>query len=315
MLGWDYLRIVLAVHRSGSMSAAAELLGIDRATVLRRLDAVEAQLKTRLFDRRADGCVLTGSGRSIIGLVQDVEQAMTALQHRVEGTDRRVEGTVTVAVPDFLLDHVIAPAMPVLRALHPQLALDLRADHDALDLTRGEAEVALRLIRPAHEAVVAKRIGSVAVALFASEDYLARRGTPHQGHLDGHDLLMLEGTLGRIPAMGWLWAHLGQAEVPMQCNAIAPLVAAMQAGAGIACLPTVVVEGLPGIVPIAPGIVGRFDVYLATHRDLHDRARVRSAYDFITRLFAQRSAALNGAAVQRVFGGEEAAVSADGSGR
>ena len=301
MLEWDYLRIVLAIHRSGSMTAAAGLLGIDRATVLRRLDSLETQLKTRLFDRRPDGSVLTSSGRHIIGLVQDVEQAMTALQHRVAGDDKRVEGSVKVASPEFLLDHVIAPALPLLRALHPQLALELRTDHDALDLTRGEADIALRFVRPTHEAVVARRIGSVAVALFASSDYLARRGIPQAGDLVGHDLLILIGTLGRIPAMGWLWAHLGRSDVVMQCDEIAPLVAAVRAGAGIACLPVVAVAGMAEMIPIAPGIVGRLNIFLATHRDLRERARVRSAFDFITRLFAQRSAVLTGAAVATLF--------------
>ena len=110
----------------------------------------------------------------------------------------------------------------------------------------------------------------------------------------------------------------------MRCHEIATLFSAMRAGAGIACLPALVVEGLTDVMPIAPGIVGRFDVYLSAHRDLRDRARVRSAFDFITRLFGQRSAILNGASVARVFGGEidrstsdapERQVSADGSDR
>ena len=327
MLEWDYLRIVLAIHRSGSMTAAAELLGVDRATVLRRLDAVEAQLKTRLFDRRPDGCTLTNSGRNIIGQVQSVEQAITALQHRVEGDDGRVEGYVKVAAPAFLLDHLIAPAIPLLRALHPHLTIELRDDNDSLDLTRGETDIALRILRPANEAVVARRIGAVAVALYGSADYLSRRGTPQAGDLDGHDLLILEGALGQVPAMGWLWAHLDSAKVPLRCHEIATLLAAVKAGGGIACLPVLVAEGMPDLVAIEPGVVGRFDVFLATHRDLRDRARVRSAFDFITRLFGQRSAILNGASVVRLFGGagelpspkdadpSESPVSAGGSGR
>jgi hypothetical protein len=91
--------------------------------------------------------------------------------------------------------------------------------------------------------------------------------------------------------------------VTVQSNEIAPLVAAMRAGAGIACLPAVAVEDLAEVEPVAPGIVGRMDLFLATHRDLRERARVRSAFDFLTRLFAQKSAALNGASVARLFGG------------
>ena len=313
MLEWDHLRIVLAVHRGGSMTAAADVLGVDRATVLRRLDALEGQLKARLFDRRPDGCTLTSSGQNIIGLVQNVERVITELQHRAGGDDARPEGVVKLAAPSFLLDAVIAPAFPLLRALHPGLNLDLREDHDRLDLVRGEAEIAVRFRRPANEAIVARKIGSAAVALYAGEGYIERRGLP-SGDFAGHDILSLEGPLGQLPAMGWLWAVMGRANAPLRSDEVGPLVAAVQAGAGIACLPVVAACGTAGIRPVPPGIVGRFDIFLATHRDLRDRARVRAVFNFVTRLFAQRAAILNGAAFER-FLAADLDVSADASAR
>ena len=111
MLEWDHLRVVLAVHRGGSMQAASQLLSIDRATVLRRLDSLEARLGARLFERRRDGCVLTRAGLEIIATAEGIEQAMTALEHRVHGEDRRAEGVVTVTVPEFFAVKVLVPAL------------------------------------------------------------------------------------------------------------------------------------------------------------------------------------------------------------
>jgi DNA-binding transcriptional LysR family regulator len=301
MMEWDYLRVVLAVHRGGSMAGAAEQLGVDRATVQRRLDALEAQLKSRLFDRRPDGCVLTPAGRNVIGLIERVEQAMTALAHRVEGEDQAAAGTVKLAGPQFLIEAVIAPAIPTLRELYPGLELDLRTDHDSLDLARGEADIALRYVRPANEALVARRIGSVGVGLFASDAYVARRGMPG-ANFAGHDLLLLEGPIGNLPAMGWLFGQMQDANIPLRSDDVSSLAAGLCSGAGIACIPAIAVDGLAGIVPVPPGIVGRFDIYLATHRDLRERARVRSVYDFVVRLFSQRAASLSGDRIARSLG-------------
>ncbi len=297
MIDWDSMRVVLGIHRRGSMSGAAEALGIDRATVLRRLDALEAQLRSRLFERRPDGCVLTPAGRNIIGLVEGVEQAMTALQLRVGGEDRRTEGVVRVAAPQFLIDQIIAPAVAAFRVTHPALELDLPVDHDSLDLARAEADIAIRFARPANDAVLARRIGSVAIGLFASAGYCDQRGAPSDGDLAGHDLLLLDGPLGALPCMGWPLAHVASARVVLRSNEVGPLVAAASAGAGIACIPAVAALGVTDLMTLPPGVVGRADIFLATHRDLRERARVKTAFDFLVRLFTQRAGDISGTAI------------------
>lgn len=295
MLEWDHLRVVLAIHRKGSMAAAAELLGVDRATVLRRLDALEAQLKSRLFDRRPDGCVLTAAGRNTIGLVEGVEQAMTALQHRAGNDEVATGGSVRLAAPEFLLAHVLAPALPQLHAAYPSLEIELRTDFDSLDLVRGEADLALRFVRPASEAILARRVGTVAVGLFASKPYLAAHGQPAKGDFSGHNLLLPEGPMAALPFMGWVISQLSGTKIPLRCNEVAPLHAALKASLGIGCLPVIAAAGDGDLVMVEPGIVGRGDIYLATHRDLRKRSKVRSVIDFVTREFARRASDLNGA--------------------
>jgi DNA-binding transcriptional LysR family regulator len=303
MLEWDHLRVVLAVHRSGSMQGASQLLAVDRATVLRRLDALEARLGARLFDRRRDGCVLTRAGLEIIGTVEGIEQAMTALEHRVHGEDRRAEGVVTVTVPEFFAVKVLMPALPRLSAAHPGLTVEVRTGHGFLNLARGEADIALRNRRPDHNSLVSRRVGTVAIALYASRAYLVARGTPDDGDYSGHDLILFDESLAGMPGYDWVEERTARARIAMRSNEILPLLAAARAGAGIAYLPCIAAFGEPDLVPIPPGIVGHPEIFLITHRDLRRRARVRVTFDFIVRLCTEQAAALAGRAVADAFAG------------
>src|SRR4029079_13858253 len=198
---------VLAVHRSGSMQAASQLLDVDCATVLRRLDALEARLGARLYERRRDGCVRTRAGLEIIATVEGIEQAMTALEHRVHGEDRRAEGVVTVTVPEFFAVKFLIPALPRLRRAHPGLTVEVRTGHGFLNLARGEADIALRNRRPDHNSLVSRRVGTVAIALYATERYLAQRGAVTGGDFHGHDLILFDDSLSGMPGFRWVEEH------------------------------------------------------------------------------------------------------------
>lgn len=301
MLEWDYLRVVLAVHRGGSMQAAAEQLHIDRATVLRRLDALETRLGAKLFDRRRDGCTLTRSGLDIIGTIEGIAEAMTALENRVGGEAKRAEGLVTVTVPEFFAVHVLLPELPRLRAAHPGLTIEVRTGHGFLNLARGEADIALRNRRPDHNSLVARRVGTVAIALYASRSYLAARGAP-QGSFAGHDLVLFDESLAGMPGAAWMTGQIGGAHVALRSNEILPLVAAARSGAGIAMLPAITAARDAELEPVAPGIIGKPEIFLITHRELRRRARVRVVFDFIVRLCIERAADLVGTAVAERFG-------------
>ena len=301
MLEWDHLRVVLAVHRGGSMQSAAEFLGIDRATVLRRLDALEARLGVRLFDRRRDGCTLTRAGLAIIGTVEGIAEALTGLEHRVGGEDTRAEGLVTVTVPEFFAVKVLAPALPRLRKTHPGISVEVSTGHGFLNLARGEADIALRNRRPDHNTLVARRVGTVAIGLFAAPRYLAERGRP-DGDFTGHDLVLFDESLAGMPGYQWMEERTGTAHVALRSNEILPLLAAARAGLGIAFLPVVAAHGESDLEPVAPGIVGLPEIFLITHRDLRRRARVRVVFDFIVRLCSEQAAILSGKAIADRFG-------------
>jgi DNA-binding transcriptional LysR family regulator len=306
MLEWDQLRFMLAIHRGGSMQAAAEALRVDRATVLRRLDALEAALGARVFERRRDGCTLTRAGLDIIATVEGIEQAAVALAARVGGEDKRAEGVVTVTVPEFFAVKVLIPALPRLRAAHPGITVAVTSGHGFLNLARGEADIALRNRRPDHKSLVARRVGSVGIGLFAARAYLAGRGAP-EGGFGGHDMILFDESLAGMPGADKVEAMATAARIAMRSNEILPLLAAARSGLGIAYLPAVVAHDEPELVAVAPGIVGRPDIFLITHADLRTRARVRAVFDFIVRICTENAAALSGKAVAEQFAGDATA--------
>ena len=301
MLEWDQLRYMLAIHRGGSMQAAAAELRVDRATVVRRLDALEAALGARVFERRRDGCTLTRAGLEIIETVQGIEQATTALAARVSGEDKRPQGLVTITVPEFFAAKVLAPALPRFAELYPGITLEVRTGHSFLNLARGEADIALRNRRPDHQNLVARRVGLVGIALYASEAYVADHPA-FDGTLAGHTVTLFDETLRGMPGAAWLETQIAKAHVVMRCNEILPLLAAVKTGTGIGYLPCITAHDEPDLRPLPPGLIGQPEIFLITHRDLRGRARVRAVYDFLVRLCTERAADLSGAAVAKTLG-------------
>jgi DNA-binding transcriptional LysR family regulator len=304
MIEWDQLRYMLAIHRGGSMQAAAAELRVDRATVLRRLDSLESALGARLFDRRRDGCTLTKSGLEIIETVKGIELATTALAARVSGEDKRPQGVVNVTVPEFFAIKVLCPALPRFAELYPGITIEIATGHSFLNLARGEADIALRNRRPDHNSLVARRVGLVGIGLYASADYLAAH--PCDGPLGGHNVNLFDESLRGMPGVSWLETQLSDARVVMRSNEILPVVAATKASAGIGCIPAIAAHGEPSLVLVPPGLIGQPEIFLITHRDLRGRARVRAVFDFIVRLCTERAADLAGGTVAEGIGSRAA---------
>ena len=224
---WDHLRYMLAIHRGGSMQAAAVELRVDRATVLRRLDSLEAALRAKLFERRSDGCVLTKAGQEIIGSVQGIEMATTALAARVRGDDQRPEAIVSITAPEFFVVKVLAPNMEKFAAQFPGLSLEVRTGHSFLNLVRGEADIAIRNRPPDQQSLTVRRLGSVAISLWATQGYLDRFGMPDGASFVGHRMILFDESLIGMPGVRWLEGQISGAQVVMRSNELLPMMPAI----------------------------------------------------------------------------------------
>src|SRR5690242_600628 len=154
---WDEVRYFLAVARGRSLIAAAKALKVSAATVARRIDALETRLGARLFDRQQSGYALTGSGEAIRTEAEAAEEAILALERKARGRDLGVFGTVRIAATDDIAAHVIAPQLASFRAHHPGIELEIVAQMEVLNLTRREADIAVRSTRPDGGDLVARR--------------------------------------------------------------------------------------------------------------------------------------------------------------
>jgi DNA-binding transcriptional LysR family regulator len=282
-LEWGDLRVFLAVHRTGSHAGAARLLSTAPSTIGRRVAALEQALGARLFARTPDGLVPTAAARGLFPRAERVEAEVRDAERELTGQDVRPTGTVRVTCGDGFGAYVLAPALPAFLAEHPGLAVELVSSVRVLDLTRGEADVALRLFRPREKSLVAKRVGTERYAVYGAPAYLARRGTPRTAKdLAGHDLVLFDRDMDRMTTQAWFLRLAVGARVAVRSSTTTALHAACRAGAGLAVLTTSTVREDPGFANVLPRLEAPpSEMWLVTHADLRGSARVAATLRFL----------------------------------
>src|SRR5262245_44529520 len=163
---WDDLRFVLAVAAEGSLAGAARVLGVNHTTVLRRVNAFEERLGVRLFERLPAGYTLTTEGAELIEAARLMEDTVTSLERRLVGRDRKLAGTIRVTTTDTLAGSILPGILADFRRQHPGIALELATSNMVVSLSKRAADVAIRPAENPPEALVGRRVSSVAFALY-----------------------------------------------------------------------------------------------------------------------------------------------------
>jgi DNA-binding transcriptional LysR family regulator len=281
-MDWDNLRFVLAVADAGGLSAAARALKVDTATVSRRLDALEADLRCKLFHRSRQGLNVTAAGTKLLTHARRIEGEVRALGFELSAEDRGLDGTVVITATEPIASGLIVPMLDSFRARHPGIALEIVTDIRALDLSRREADVALRLVRPHEGDLKIRRLGSVAYALYASPAYLEKHGAPDpRTGCTGHALIDWPVPYTIIAQVPWLRTFAGNATVVLRSGSAMTRLAAAVSGAGVALLPCVIADGDPRLRRIKSEPPPAQDLFLATHRDLAAVPRIRATLAFL----------------------------------
>jgi DNA-binding transcriptional LysR family regulator len=287
---WQDLRHFAAFVRARTLSAAAAQLGVDHATVGRRILALEASLGLKLVDRRARIPVLTAAGERIAALVGGVEAAADAVGRAARGLKPELAGEVSVSAPPTLARTLIAPRLGALRARHAALRILLVGDKRIVSLARREADVALRLVRPVEAGVVGRRIGAFEFGLYAAADYLANRPRSRI------ELIGFDDDSEALPQQRWLRAQARRSRWPivLRTNDLESQLAAARAGAGAAALPSFLAARHPELAPVAvrarrgrDGARLVREVWLVVHGDLRAAPSVRAVMDFLVEATAE----------------------------
>lgn len=276
MIDWDDLRYFLAVARHRTLSAAAHALGVSQPTVGRRLAAFETLLGARLFERAPDGFSLAASGRSLVAYAKRMETDAIAAERAVIGRDEGLTGTVRITAAEWIAVRLLPTALAPLLARNPTLSICVIADARHLNLGRREADLAIRPSAFQHNTVHQRRLGRVELALYASDEYLARNGASVANQAAGHSLIVMAADIGDV-ARSWIASHAKHAHVVARTNGREEMAAMAAAGIGLACLPRVVGDAMPALhrVPTVTPLPAR-TLWLGVHHDLRTVPRVRA---------------------------------------
>jgi DNA-binding transcriptional LysR family regulator len=275
MFDWQDLRVFAVLARLGSLSAAARELGVDHATVGRRVASLETELGLRLIDRLPRSCPLTTDGVAIAGLAEQMEPIARQVQRRARGAASPLAGAVRISAPPALAARCIAPHIANLRQLHPELRIVLQATPSLTALDRGEADIALRLSRPTGNGAVARRIGALPFGVYANAQYATR--PPEEWEFIAYDE-----ALDHVPQQAWLRRYLKGRTVAFEASDLFGQKAAVRSGAGVAVLPTIMADDDQALVRIeASPEPPKRDLWLVTYPDLRRSPAVRAVLKFL----------------------------------
>ena len=275
MADWDDLRFFLAVARRGSIRGAAQDLGVNHSTVSRRVGALERKLGVRLFERMPGGYFTTPAGEEMRGAAERIEHEVTTADCRVAGRDKRPGGLVRVTLTEALAQNLLMPDLVAFSEAYPGIELELRLTPDMADLSKREADVAIRLSNEPPGHLIGRRLLKYARATYASDDYLARHGSPGELRWIGWNDVVPDPQWGResdypkVPIRHRIHHSTGQLE-------------AAKAGMGLTMLPCFMGDAEPTLRRLPPGTATPDrDIWLLTHEDLRNTARVRTFLAFM----------------------------------
>lgn len=286
MFAWDDLRVFIAVARAGSTLGAARLLATSQPTVGRRIAALESAAGIALFERRRTGYVLTKAGREILPLAEEVERHMGAIGDALASRSRRVAGAIRVTAAEPVANLLLAPAVAAFQRTNPDVEIQLLISDEFLDLSRGEADVALRAtINGLDDSdLVGRRLAEAPWGVYCSNAYAEKNGLPRTvEEANGHAILGSEGSAGGFPVMFWLEEAAPGAKVVWRSNSLASLQSAARAGLGLVALPALLGRNDPELVKCfdADG-ASRPDIWILAHPRARRQPHIRSFIDALS---------------------------------
>jgi DNA-binding transcriptional LysR family regulator len=278
-MDWDDYQYFLAVAGSGSVSAAARRLGQSHSTVLRRLDKLETALDVRLFERFQTGYVLTAGGEELQALLAPIGEGMQDIERKLAGQDAALQGTIRVTTTDTLMA-VLLPALAEFRASYPGIQLQITVNNSFLNLSRRDADVAIRPSNTPPDNLVGRKLGSLHTAPYASTAYLGGRSPG--GAWGDYDWVAPDDSLAHLRQARWLREHVPADKYAVSVDSLLGMVTAVEAGLGAGMLLCLLADARPGLVRLAdPDPALDTDVWILTHPDLRRVQRIRVFTAFV----------------------------------
>lgn len=286
---WDDLHYLLEAVRRGSLSAGARALGVDHATIGRRIRRLERILGRAVIDRQRPGLALTAFGAATLAEAERMQDAAATIERMAEARPK-LAGTVRLTTTGMFATAYLTPALATFRKQQPLIDIELIVDERSLSLVRREADLALRLARPKDSSLMTRRVATLGYGFYAAPLYLRRL------RKDGIAVVGFEESPPDLPEVGWLRQAAGGNPIAFRSNYRMAQIEAVRAGLGIGILPHYAAKGLKPVPAslIAPPSKMARELWLLVHRDLKDAPRFRAVIDFLVERMARDRVVLAG---------------------
>jgi DNA-binding transcriptional LysR family regulator len=293
-VSWDEFRLVKAIAETGSLAGAGDVLALNHSTVFRRLNTLEHDLGSRLFERARTGYVPTPAGEEMVALAARMFDDITEFERKVAGRDVKPSGELRVTTNDSLVAHLTTPMFGAFCKQYPEIKLDIVVDNRALNLTRRDADVAIRATSEPPETLVGRRIASIAWSVYGSKDTkIAQTNDPSD--LATQTWIGFGDAIGNIGPARWMSRAVHSSKVFYKLNTVLGLSQAIEAGLGVGFVPCFIGDKAPGLTRLLQTpMVFDASLWVLTHPDLKNSARVRAFIDFMSRELIRQKPLIEG---------------------
>lgn len=282
-VNWEHWRTFLAVVKEGSLSRAARKLALTQPTASRHIDALEGAVGAALFTRSRSGLNPTQLALSLVSHAQTMETAAEHLLRAASGERNEPRGTVRIAASDIIGTFVLPPILTSFRNAHPAIAIELVLSNRNENLLRRDADIAVRMLQPEQEAVVARHVGAARIGLFAHRIYAEAYGLPDTIEaLFQHALIGVDRDLSLANGMS-IGGHAVSREIfAFRCDSDVAQLMALKSGFGIGVCQLGLAADDADLVPVLPESVEfGLEMWVAMHEDLRDTRRIRLVFDHL----------------------------------
>ncbi|MGX9936606.1 LysR family transcriptional regulator [Advenella kashmirensis] len=291
-MDWDNLRFFLEIARTGRLASAAHRLGVDQATVSRRMTALETQLGRRLFIRSTTGMALTDAGRQLTVQAESMEAAAAAVEAPGEDASDVMSGIVRVGVTEGFGTAVLAQRLAKLTTLHPLLTVELVAVPAIVNISRREADIVIALERPQRGPYVVTKLTDYVLGFYASEEYLSQSPPLEVAEdLRHHRLVGYVDDLLYSKALRF-FNHMRAPNFALRSTSVMAQLHATAAGAGVSILPAFIADCFPGVRIVLPDIRFTRTFWMSMPEEMRNQSRMRKTWDFLRAVAEEHKASL-----------------------
>jgi len=288
-MDWRALQDVVAVAETGSLSAAARRLNVSQPTVGRRIEQLEDQLDTLLFNRTTRGLLLTKVGEGILNHAKQMEEGALAIERIATGANQELQGNVRISLIEDLGINWLPKKLSEFHAQFPQLTIEVNIDNRNVNLLRREADIAIRLARPEQQDLICRKAGMLHFGLYASQSYLDEHGVPEKrADLKEHFHVGFDEVMARGPNIKKLESLFIQEHIRHRSNSHMEMMEVTRAGLGCAALCCFIADTHPDLQRV---LSNKFDyareIWLVTHSEINSSARIRAVFDFLGKVLEE----------------------------